>query len=368
MGNSVIHAPQVLRVLVRGDEIWLVVLAAFVGIAAGLAVVAMHLTSEWMHRTLFDLQPGQDLSAMLRVDPVRALLVPSLGGLALGLIGLGLARWWPRRAVDPIEANALYGGTMSLNDSLVLMAQTVLSNGVGASVGLEAGFAQIGSAMASKLGRAFRLRRSDLRLLVGCGAAGAIAAAFNAPLTGAFYAYELVVGTYSLVTLAPVVVAAICAVSVMRITTGGAAGFDIRVPTAIEMVDYVPILALGMVCALGGIALMRGVTLVEEGFRRSATPVWMRPALGGLIVGALALVSPAVLESGHAALRVALDAPYSASHVAVLIVLKVTASAVSIGAGFRGGLFFASLFLGALVGKLFAVLLATMTVVEVLPP
>ncbi len=117
--------------------------------------------------------------------------------------GILILRYWPRRAVDPIEANALYGGRMSLNDSLIVVAQTMVSNGVGASVGLEAGYTQIGSALASRLGRSFRLRRNDLRLLVGCGAAGAIAAAFNAPLTGAFYAFELVIGTYSLATLAP---------------------------------------------------------------------------------------------------------------------------------------------------------------------
>jgi CIC family chloride channel protein len=365
--DAVTHAPQALRAMVRADEIWLVILAAAVGIGAGLVVVVMSETAQLMHRVLYALGSGEFLSAQVRVEPMRALLVLTLGGLVLGVSGWALARWWPRRTVDPIEANALYGGRMSLLDSLVVVAQTVWSNGVGASVGLEAGYAQIGSAMASRLGRAFRVRRSDLRLLVGCGAAAAIAAAFNAPLTGAFYAFELVIGTYSLATLAPVVMAAICAVSVMRILTGGDAGFDIRVPTAIETVDYVPILALGMLCALGGIALMRGVTLVEELFRRSRMPGWLRPAAGGLAVGALALLSPSVLSSGHSALRVALDAPYGLQHIGLLIVLKAVASAISIGSGFRGGLFFASLFLGALLGKLFAGLLALVTVVQALP-
>ncbi len=365
--DAVTHAPQALRAMVRADEIWLVILAAAVGIGAGLVVVVMSETAQVMHRILYGLGSGEFLSAQVRVEPMRALLVLTLGGLVLGASGWALARWWPRRTVDPIEANALYGGRMSLLDSLVVVAQTVWSNGVGASVGLEAGYAQIGSAMASRLGRAFRVRRSDLRLLVGCGAAAAIAAAFNAPLTGAFYAFELVIGTYSLATLAPVVMAAICAVSVMRILTGGDAGFDIRVPTAIETVDYVPILALGMLCALGGIALMRGVTLVEELFRRSRMPGWLRPAAGGLAVGALALLSPSVLSSGHSALRVALDAPYGLQHIGLLIVLKAVASAISIGSGFRGGLFFASLFLGALLGKLFAGLLALVTVVQALP-
>ena len=361
------RVPQTLRALVRADEIWLVVLAAFVGLGAGLIVVGMAETTLYMHRVLFRLPSGGYLSSTLRLDPWRALAVPAVGGLALGAIGWALTRWLPRRTVDPIEANALYGGRMSMVDSAIVVGQTVWSNGVGASVGLEAGYAQIGSAIASWLGRSFRVRRSDLRLLVGCGAAGAIAAAFNAPLTGAFYAFELVIGTYSLTTLAPVVMAAICAVTVGRVLSGGEQGFDIRVPTSIEAVDYVPILALGMICALGGIALMRSVTVIEDLFRRSRMPAWARPALGGLVVGGLALWTPAVMSSGHSALRVALDAPYGLQQIGILIVLKALASAISIGSGFRGGLFFASLFLGALVGKLFAGLLALVTVVQALP-
>ena len=362
-----LQAPQTLRALVRADELWLVGLAACVGLAAGLIVVVMQATTLGMHRVLFRLDAGAELSASYELDRLRAVLVPTVGGLLLGGIGWALARWYPRRAIDPIEANALYGGQMSLKDSGIVVGQTVLSNGCGASVGLEAGYAQIGSALAARLGRAFRVRRVDQRMLVGCGAAAAIAGAFNAPLTGAFYAFELVIGTYSLATLAPVAMASIVAVSVVRILGHGTDGFDIRVPSAIEPVDYVPILALGMLCALVGIAIMRGVTLVEEGFRRSDVPTWLRPGLGGLLVGCLALITPAVLSSGHSALRIGLDAPYTLSHIVLLIVLKSVASAVSIGAGFRGGLFFASLFLGALLGKLFAGVLATVTVVQALP-
>ena len=367
IGRAVLHAPAKLRALVRADEIWLVVMAGAVGAASGAVVVAMSMIAQFMHRTLYNLGRGEFLSSQLAVNPIRALLVPSIGGLILGVASVATVKWVSRRVVDPIEANALYGGTMSFKDSLVVVMQTIWSNGVGGSVGLEAGYAQIGSAMASRLGRYFRLRRSDMRLIVGCGAAGAIAAAFNAPLTGAFYAFELVIGTYSLVTLAPVVMAAISAVTVMRVLTGGAETYDLRVPTVIEAVDYVPILALGMLCALVGIAIMRGVTIVEDLFRRSKLPVWARPAVGGLALGAMALITPAVLSSGHSAMRATLDSPYPLQHIALLMVLKALASAISIGSGFRGGLFFASLFLGALLGKLFAGLLALVTVVQALP-
>ena len=354
LGDMVVHAPQTLRALVRADELWLVALAAGVGVIAGLAVVTMAETAQVTHQVFFRLGRSVELSASPSLDWRLALGVPCLGGLGLGLFGLVTGRLVPRRVVDPVEANALYGGRMSLLDSLVVVAQTLVSNGVGASVGLEAGYAQMGSAVASRLGRSFRVRRADLRVLVGCGAAGAIGAAFNAPLTGAFYAYELIIGTYSIATLAPVAMAAICATGTMRILLGNVGGFEVRVPTAIEAVDYVPILALGMICALGGIALMRGVTEVENLFRRSRLPTWLRPMLGGLIVGALALISPIVLSSGHSALRADLEAPFSIPQIALLIGLKSLASAVSIGSGFRGGLFFASLLLGALVGKLFA--------------
>jgi CIC family chloride channel protein len=365
--DVLLHAPQTLRALVRTDEVWLVVLAGFVGLAAGLCVTAMGIVTQLMHEVIYDLAPHERLSGQIAIDPLRSFLALGGGGVAIGLMSLAIMRWWPSRAIDPIEANALYGGRMSVYDSLIVVAQTMLSNGVGASVGLEAGYTQIGSALGSRLGRSFRLRRNDLRLLVGCGAAGAIAAAFNAPLTGAFYAFELVIGTYSLATLAPVVGAAIVAVVVVRLLTPDLYGFDIQLPTAIPTLDYLPLLALGVVAALVGIAIMRSVTLAEDAFRRSGVPPWLRPAIGGLAVAGLSLVTPQVLSAGHAALEYGLDAPYPLPHVALLILLKAAASAISLGSGFRGGLFFASLFLGALLGKLFAGLLAMVTITHAVP-
>jgi CIC family chloride channel protein len=366
-GEAVLHAPQTLRALVRADEIWLVALAAFVGCGAGILDWLMTEMTQFIHQVLFRIGHSERLSAMATLDPWRTVLVPAIGGLAVGVLGLGIARYRQRRAVDPIEANALYGGRMSLTDSLMVVIQTILSNGVGASVGLEAGYTQIGSGIASRLGRMFRVRRNDLRVLVGCGAAGAIAGAFNAPLTGAFYAFELVIGTYSLGTFAPVAVSAIVAVSVVHALGGGIFDLDVQVPSRVDTLDYIPILALGMICALVAVAIMRGVTLTEELFRHSGVPTWLRPAAGGLVVGTMALATPAILSSGHGALGVVIEAPYPLTHVSMLVVLKSAASAISIGSGFRGGLFFASLFLGALLGKCFAGALALVSTAHAVP-
>lgn len=349
-------APQRLRAMVRTNELWMVLLAAGLGIGAGLAVVAMNHISQMAHEILYGLEPGARLSAQT-VIARWCVAVPAAGGVLMGVTALALSRWRPRRAVDPIEANALYGGKMSLGDSLVLVGQTLISNGFGASVGLEAGFAQIGGALASRLGRAFRLRRGDMRVLVGAGAGAAIAAAFNAPLCGSFYAFELVIGTYTLGTLAPVVAAAITAVSIQRFLLGDEPGFDVPLLPATETAAFLPLIVLGALGALAGIILMRGVTLTETVFRRSFVPGWLRPAIGGLAVGGLALFSPAVLSSGHGALRAGLTADLPLHYLLLLLALKSAASAISIGSGFRGGLFFASLLMGALLGKAFAAIM-----------
>src|SRR6202051_5132693 len=204
-----IEAPRRLRAFVRAHETSLVVLAALVGVIGGLVVAAMSAAVEGMHVLLFNIEIGERLSSQYAIDPWRALLVPSLGGLLLGVALLWLARVRPAREIDPIEANALHGGGVSVRGSVIVALQTVWSSGVGASVGLEAGYTQLASGLAASLGRAFHLRRADQRIMVGCGAAAAIAGAFGAPLAGAFYAFELVIGGYTPASLTPVGVAAV---------------------------------------------------------------------------------------------------------------------------------------------------------------
>jgi len=156
-------------------------------------------------------------------------------------------RWNIPNAADPVEANALRGGNLSLRDSLVVSGQTLISNGCGASVGLEAGYTQIGAGAASLLGRWLNLRRNDLRLMVGCGAAGAIAAAFNAPLTGAFYACELIVGVYSVGSAAPILAASISAAFVASHMSG--APYSLEVP-AVPLGSFTQSAALVVLASL----------------------------------------------------------------------------------------------------------------------
>jgi CIC family chloride channel protein len=351
---SRLEMPRRLRALVRARESSLIVLAALVGAIAGLVVFVMGAGVDLLHRLFFQLDPGVRLSGLLRLDPVLAISVPLAGGIVFGIARELIARWRPEREIDPIEANALHGGRMSLLGSIIVAAQTVWSSGVGASVGLEAGYTQLASGIASRVGMAFRLRRADLRILVGCGAAGGIAGAFGAPLAGAFYGFELIIGGYSPNSLAPVAVSALLGYLVAHALAPAEIGVVAPERMIVATHDLVIAATIGLLCAVAGILMMRGVALCEALFIRLNLRLALRTAIGGLVVGLLAMVAPQVMSSGHGALHFSGILHLSLWTVALLFALKIAASIVSIGSGFRGGLFFSSLLIGALGGHLLA--------------
>jgi chloride channel protein, CIC family len=349
-----LEAPRRLRAFVRAHETSLVVLAALIGTIGGVVVLAMSVAVAGLHALLFNISIRERLSSQTSVETLRALLVPSLGGLLLGAAFLWLSRWRPAREIDPIEANALHGGRMSFRGSVIVALQTVWSSGVGASVGLEAGYTQLSSGLAASLGRGFHLRRADQRIMVGCGAAAAIAGAFGAPLAGAFYAFELVIGGYTPASLTPVGVAAVAGYFVTHGFAALSLGIGVGPVGDVLGRDLAIAALLGVLAALFGIVIMRGVALCESLLAKTQLWTPLRPALGGLGVGLLALLTPQVMSSGHGALHFSGIVSMPLQMIAGVFVLKAIASVISLGSGFRGGLFFATLFMGALGGRLFA--------------
>src|SRR5438105_6108873 len=274
------EAPRRLRAFVRAHETSLSILAAIVGIIGGLAVAAMSMAVEVLHVLLFDLEMGDRLSRQPSIETLRAVLVPGLGGLLLGVALLLLLRWRPAREIDPIEANALHGGRMSFRGSVIVALQTTWSSGVGASVGLEAGYTQLASGLAASLGRGFHLRRADQRIMVGCGAAAAISGAFGAPLAGAFYAFELVIGGYTPASLTPVGVAAVAGYFVAHGFTVSPLGIGIGPVGDVLGRDLAIAALLGIMSALFGIGIMRGVALCEALLTKVRLWPPLRPAIG----------------------------------------------------------------------------------------
>jgi len=160
----------------RSNEPTQIFVCAVTGSAVGALVAGLHWLVDFLHQVGFAVSGDHSLSTGIGVDPMRIMIVPAVGGLALGLGALIMRRFRSNEVVDPIEANALHGGRMSFRGSVIVALQTVWSSGVGGSVGLEAGYTQLASGLAASLGRGFHLRRADQRVMVGCGAAAAIAA------------------------------------------------------------------------------------------------------------------------------------------------------------------------------------------------
>ncbi|HKR90171.1 MAG TPA: chloride channel protein, partial [Phenylobacterium sp.] len=345
-----------LRARFRASEAWFIGLSIVVGVAAGLMAVIQARLAHALQERLYGITPDARLSAMAHVAPAGVLWLP-VGGLVLAGLGYLLGFWKSRPIIDVVEANSLYGGRMSLRASLVICLQTLISNGFGASVGLEAAYAQAGGGLASSLGQRLRLRRHELRTLVGAGAGAAIGAAFGAPLAGAFYAFEVVIGSYAPSMIAPV--AAACLAAAFAASAMGADSYAIHVSVTQSptISDYALYGGLGAICAIFAIVMMLLVARGEQLIRSVPMPTPVRFMAGGFVLAGLALASPQTLSSGHGALHRDLFFVVPVAGLATVLLLKALASVVALSTGFRGGLFFASLFLGSLVGQIYARLL-----------
>jgi chloride channel protein, CIC family len=338
----------------RSSEPGQIFLCAAAGAVIGALVAGLRRFVELLHRVCFNLPPHAYLSTGIGVETTRILFVPVVGGLVLGLAALIVSRYRTSDIVDPIEANALHGGRMSMIDSLRLVTSTIVSNAVGASVGMEAGYSQFGSSAFASLGQFFTLRRADQRTFVAAGAAAAIAAAFNAPLAGAFYGFELILGTYSVRALAPVAAATLAAVLTERTLIAPEPLFIVAQGFHFKQSVYLLFALLGVFAAGFSVLTMQAVTWAERALRWLPLPQWLRPAMGGVLLSAMALVVPQVLGSGHGAIQFNFDHAIALKALAIILAAKLVASAISIGAGYRGGMFSSSLLLGCLFGAVFA--------------
>ena len=291
--------------------------------------------------------------------------VPTLGGLFVGLY----ARWFlpdgrPVGVAQVMEASALRGGRMSLMTGIHGAVVNFVSLGAGASAGREGPVVHLGATVgawgAGKLG----LPPGGARILLGCGVASAVAAAFNAPLAGVFFALEVVIGHYAISALAPIVAASVIATAVTRNVYGPYPAFELAPYEIGSYLEFPAFAILGAVTAAAAILFMRSVPFVETVHDRLKIPRWLRPALAGLMVGGIALAFPQVLSVGYGATTSALRMEFGFAFLIGLAFAKTAATAITLGSGFGGGVFSPSLFLGAVIGGAFGVV-AGMAVPEV---
>jgi chloride channel protein, CIC family len=327
--------------------------AAVAGFLGALTSIVFLTLTERVHNWFGDSSLGV-VDSMARLPWWGCLLVPTAGGACAGAIlmfGQRLTR--AQSSTDYMEAIVIGTGKIPTRASLVKSAAAVFSIGSGGSIGREGPMVQVASLVASRLGRWRKFTPPQLRLLVACGAAAGIASAYNAPIAGSFFVAEIILGTIAMESLGPLVISAVAATLTIHVLT--AASVLYRVPAFAEVSPWEvgPYIILGFITGALAPAFLISLKHAEKFFVSLKLPIIARLALGGLIVGAIAINVPQVCGNGYSVVVEILTGETVWLLVPGLFACKWLATMASFGSGAPGGVFTPSLFMGAGAGLLF---------------
>ncbi len=323
-------------------------LAIIVGILSGLGAVVFIKLIDLFTWIFFDKFHGEALGK------IHALIfiLPAIGGLLIA----PLIKFFPTEAKgdgvpDAMESITIRGGILKPRTTLIRTFTAAATLGSGGSVGREAPIAQIGAAIGSSVGQFLRLSGEMMKTLVGCGAAGGIAAVFNAPIGGVFFALEVMIGDFSLQTFAPIVISSVIATVTMRAFLGDILQFQVPTYELQSALEFIPYAILGVICGVLAVGFIKLLDATEEYFndKLKVNPL-LKPAIGGLIVGVIAIVFPQILGTEMESVNSALFGRGPWYFLMFLGLLKIFATSVSIGSGGSGGVLGPSLFIGGMLG------------------
>jgi len=369
------HWQRALRIREKlrfSEEALHLVLAGGVGVIGGLVNLLFYYATESV-KNLFLRHPGDPVEVAEIMADWQRLLTPTLGGLCAGLVlywGLRLAG--PQRSSNLLEVVVAGDGRLPLRSALVKFVSSLITIGSGGSIGREGGITQLSATFASKWGQLAKWHPYRLRLLVGCGAASGISAAYNAPISGAVFAALIVLGNFSMNLFAPLVFASVVATMVSRSFFGIRPWYTVP-PFEFTSVSQLPwFICLGVLTGAVGAAILKLLNYSEELFKKIQVPIYLRLAIGGLIVGIVALRFPEVWGNGYVITNRILLGLYpqqlaGVRFLAGLFLAKLLATLATVGSGAVGGVFTPTLFFGAGIGALFGASLRELHIAEELP-
>lgn len=339
----------------------LIVLSLVIGVLAGFGAIAFR----WLVETATWIFSGHADYAGTTGHPEHpwvpwlggffVVLAPAVGGLIYGPLVHRFAREARGHGVPEVMyAIHRRGGRIPARVAFVKAFASAITIGSGGSVGREGPIVQIGSALGSSLARAAGLNENGVRMLVACGAAGGIAATFNAPIAGVFFALELLLGSIVARSLGAIVISAVTASVIGRVFLGDEPFLVLPEFHVDHLAEYGLYVMLGLLAALVGITFTRVLYRVEDLCDAAwKGPEWLRPGVGGLLLGLLLLAIPQMYGVGYPALEGAVMGDYAIGFLVLLLVAKIVATSLTIGIGGSGGVFAPSLFLGAMLGAAF---------------
>ena len=353
------HIQSAFRKTVRNEHLLLVALALVIGCVSGAAVIAFREAIEAVELSTFGITTSMLARYEITLDSWRVVLVPAAIGLAVGLITWKfMPGGKPQGVADVVEASAMRAGHMSSRVGIVSAICSALSIGGGASVGREGPAVHLGASLAGLFARKLHLSRSLSRTLLGCGVAAAVSASFNAPIAGALFATEVVVGQYALKTFAPIVVASVAGTALSHIHYGEVSAFLLGNNYIASFWEFPAFIGLGVVAAIAAIVMMQSIFLLQQFSNKIDVPVWTKPAIAGAIVGIIAIWLPQILGVGYGFVEWAILGQFDVQLLIAIGIAKIFATALCLGFGFSGGVFSPALVLGAAVGSSYGLIAA----------
>ncbi len=332
------------------EQHFMIGLAMLVGVGAGFGSLAFQAMLEASEHLFQEVVPSSFESPWLL--PV----IPAVGGLLAGILIYRFAREAKGHGVPNVmEAIITKRGIIRARVVVVKALASALTLGSGGSAGSEGPIIQIGSAMGSSVGQLFRISEANTKILIACGAAAGISAIFNAPIAGVLFAVEIILGEFTIAVFTPVVISSVLAAVVAQGFSGDRSVFvtpDYHFTNAAELVWFVLLAMIAGVLAVGFIKLLYGA---EDFFdlRLTIVPEWVKPAIGGLLVGAIGLYFPDAMGVGYHTIEGALNGSIGAQALVILLVFKLVTTVLTLGSGGSGGVFAPSLFFGAALGGAF---------------
>ncbi len=311
------HWQRALRIREKvrfSEEAFHLVLAGVVGVMGGLVNLLFYRATESV-KLLFLRSPGDPIEVAEVMQHWQRVLTPALGGLCAGLV-----LYWGLRLVgrqgssNLLEVVVAGDGRLPFRSAAIKFISSLITIGSGGSIGREGGITQFAATLASKWGQLAKWHPYRLRLLVGCGAASGIAAAYNAPISGAVFAALIVLGNFSMSLFAPLVFASVIATMVSRSFFGIKPWYTVT-PFEFTSLTQIPwFLCLGILTGVMGTVFLKLLNRTEDAFNKLKAPIYLRLALGGLLVGVIALLFPQVWGNGYVAANRILHGEYGSSY------------------------------------------------------
>lgn len=335
------------------EQFFMMAVAILIGVACGFGAVGFRMLVDLMH-VLFWGKAHIEPDWLSALPHWRRLLMPALGGLIVGPIVFIVVREAKGHGVPEVMAAvAVRNGLIQGRVALAKAFSSAVTIGSGGSAGPEGPIIQIGAAIGSKVGQLVEVSRKKLRTFVACGAAAGLAATFNAPIAGSLFAVEVILGQFGVAQFGPIVISAVIATVISRHYLGGETVFSVPDYELVSMVELGPYLLLGVLCGLVSVLLIRTLYGAEDAFERvRRVPNWVKPAIGGLMLGCIGWLVPHIYGDGEFVINMILTNQVGWSLLAILLVVKLAATVITLGSGGSGGVFAPSLFLGAAAGGL----------------